>query len=77
MSGVGGSIWGSSLFSLARMLESKHIRAGRYHQPYLFCSRSGSFVEQGHCGERGMNEYLPAHPFGRGFLAEVQGGECR
>lgn len=46
MSGVGGSILGSGLFSLAGILESKNIRAGRCFliQPYPFCLRWGGLL---------------------------------
>lgn len=44
VSGVGGSVLGSSFLSLARILESKNLRAGSYFliQPFPFCSRWGS-----------------------------------
>lgn len=46
MSGVGGSILGSGLFSLAGILESKNTRAGRCFliQPYPFCLRWGGLL---------------------------------
>lgn len=77
MSGVGGSILGSGLFSLARILESKNIRAGRCFmiQPYPFCSRWGGFVEgpKGRGGEE-ASEYLHDHSLSQAFLAKV--GRC-